>query len=77
MPLLCLISEISLTCLLLDDWASSHMAAPAHAPELQAAVAFVLIDGLGDVHMPDLNHLTPLEAADTKAMDATAGRPAT
>lgn len=50
--------------------------ATAHAPELQAAVAFVLIDGLGDVHLPDLNHLTPLEAADTKAMDATAGQPA-
>ena len=40
-------------------------------------MAFVLIDGLGDVHMPDLEHLTPLEAADTKAMDATAGQPAT
>ena len=49
-------------------------AATARASELPAAVAFVLIDGLGDVHMPDLNPLPPLEAADTKAMDATAGQ---
>ena len=36
-------------------------------------IAFVLIDGLADVHIPALANLTPLEAADTSAMDAIAG----
>ncbi|KAL0023909.1 hypothetical protein WJX79_009725 [Trebouxia sp. C0005] len=35
-------------------------------------IAFVLIDGLADVHIPALANLTPLEAADTSAMDAIA-----
>ena len=36
-------------------------------------IAFVLIDGLADVHIPALANLSPLEAADTPAMDAVAG----
>ena len=36
-------------------------------------IAFVLIDGLADVHIPALANLTPLEAANTSAMDAIAG----
>lgn len=35
--------------------------------------AFVLIDGLADIHIPALANLTPLEAADTPTMDAVAG----
>lgn len=37
-------------------------------------IAFVLIDGLADIHIPDLASLTPLEAADTPTMDAVSGR---
>ena len=36
-------------------------------------VAFVLIDGIGDVHIPELAHLTPLQAAHTPTLDAIAG----
>jgi 2,3-bisphosphoglycerate-independent phosphoglycerate mutase len=36
-------------------------------------VAFVLIDGIGDVSVPQLNHRTPLEAASTPHLDAIAG----
>jgi hypothetical protein len=36
-------------------------------------IAFVLIDGLADVQIPALANLTPLEAAETSAMDAIAG----
>ena len=36
-------------------------------------IAFVLIDGLADIHIPALASLTPLEAANTSAMDAIAG----
>lgn len=36
-------------------------------------IAFVLIDGLADIHIPALASLTPLEAADTPTMDAIAG----
>lgn len=37
-------------------------------------VAFVLIDGLADIHIPALANLTPLEAANTPTMDAIAGK---
>ena len=47
-----------------DDSASSHQ---------KERIAFVLIDGLGDIHIPALASLTPLEAADTPVMDAIAG----
>jgi hypothetical protein len=36
-------------------------------------VAFVLIDGIGDVSIPALGGKTPLEAAQTPFMDAIAG----
>lgn len=36
-------------------------------------IAFVLIDGLADIHIPALGSLTPLEAADTPTMDQVAG----
>ena len=36
-------------------------------------IAFVLIDGLADIHIPALANLTPLEAADTPTMDEVAG----
>lgn len=39
----------------------------------QPACAFVLIDGLGDVQLPQLSHRTPLQAAQTPALDAIAG----
>lgn len=39
-----------------------------------ARIAFVLIDGLSDIHIPALADLTPLEAADTPTMDAVAGK---
>ncbi|KAK9817062.1 hypothetical protein WJX72_008993 [[Myrmecia] bisecta] len=35
-------------------------------------IAFVLVDGIGDVSIPDLGNLTPLQAADTPTMDAMA-----
>ncbi len=38
-------------------------------------VAFVLIDGLGDVSIPELGNRTPLEAAHTPHLDAIAGGP--
>ena len=37
-------------------------------------IAFVLIDGLADIHIPALANMTPLEAADTPTMDAVAGK---
>ena len=36
-------------------------------------IAFVLIDGLADIQIPDMANLTPLEAADTPTMDAVSG----
>ena len=36
-------------------------------------IAFVLIDGLGDVSIPELGNRTPLEAAHTPFLDALAG----
>ena len=36
-------------------------------------IAFVLIDGLGDVSIPELGNRTPLEAAHTPHLDAIAG----
>lgn len=35
-------------------------------------IVFVLIDGLADVSLHELEHKTPLEAARTPAMDAIA-----
>lgn len=37
-------------------------------------IAFVLIDGLGDVSIPELGNRTPLEAAHTPFLDALAGQ---
>jgi 2,3-bisphosphoglycerate-independent phosphoglycerate mutase len=37
-------------------------------------VAFVLIDGVGDVSIPSLGLKTPLEAAKTPVLDAIAGK---
>eukprot|EP00898_Chlorokybus_atmophyticus_P005350 jgi/Chlat1/5816/Chrsp4S06176 len=37
-----------------------------------ARVAFILIDGLGDVSLPSLDFRTPLQAAPTPALDAIA-----
>ena len=50
------------------------MAQPApHAESKRERVAFVLIDGLADIQIPELADLTPLEAADTPTLDAVAG----
>lgn len=35
-------------------------------------VAFILIDGLGDVSLPQLNYMTPLQVANTPNLDAIA-----
>lgn len=48
-------------------------ASSSKKPVETGRIAFVLIDGLADVHIPALANLTPLEAADTPAMDAIAG----
>ncbi len=50
---------------------------PTPPPAAAAAerVLFVLIDGVGDVHLPQLGHRTPLEAARTPFLDAVAGAP--
>ena len=37
-------------------------------------VAFVLIDGVGDVSIPRLGFKTPLEASKTPILDAIAGK---
>ncbi len=37
-------------------------------------IAFVLIDGIGDINVPALGNLTPLMAADTPTLDAIAGK---
>lgn len=34
----------------------------------------MLLDGLGDVNVPDLDDMTPLQAAHTPALDALAGK---
>lgn len=39
-----------------------------------AALAFVLIDGVGDVGVPELAGRTPLQAARTPVLDAVAGK---
>ena len=50
---------------------------PADAPDkARSAVAFVLIDGAGDVGVPELGGRTPLQAARTPVLDAIAGGPA-
>ena len=41
--------------------------------EHATGLAFVLIDGLGDVSIPDLGNRTPLEAAHCPYLDAIAG----
>ena len=41
--------------------------------EPTAGLAFVLIDGLGDVSIPELGDRTPLEAAHCPNLDAIAG----
>lgn len=48
--------------------AATHQAAMA-----KGRMAFVLIDGLGDVSIPELGNRTPLEAAHTPHLDAIAG----
>lgn len=45
----------------------------AHTASKRERIAFVLVDGLADVHIPDMADLTPLEAADTPTFDAIAG----
>lgn len=40
----------------------------------KSKVAFVLIDGVGDVNIPSLGFKTPLQAARTEILDAIAGR---
>lgn len=37
-------------------------------------MAFVLIDGVGDVTVPQLGNRTPLQAADVPHLDAIAGQ---
>jgi 2,3-bisphosphoglycerate-independent phosphoglycerate mutase len=44
------------------------------AEETCTSVAFVLIDGVGDVSIPELGHRTPLQAASTPTLDAVAGK---
>ena len=36
-------------------------------------IAFVLIDGIGDINVPHLANMTPLQAANTPTLDAIAG----
>jgi len=36
-------------------------------------IAFILIDGIGDINVPVLGNMTPLMAADTPTLDAIAG----
>ena len=36
-------------------------------------IVMVLVDGIGDVSIPQLHNLTPLEVAHTPTMDAIAG----
>ncbi len=40
----------------------------------ECRTAFVLLDGNGDVSLPQMGNLTPLEAADTPTLDAIAGK---
>jgi 2,3-bisphosphoglycerate-independent phosphoglycerate mutase len=39
----------------------------------KSCIAFVLIDGVGDVSVPSLNDQTPLQFADVRFLDAVAG----
>lgn len=50
-------------------------AGPTHGHNnfLRKKVAFVLIDGIGDVSIPQLFSRTPLEAANVRYLDAVAG----
>ena len=36
-------------------------------------LVFLLVDGVGDVNMPQLADMTPLQVADTPIFDAVAG----
>ena len=42
-------------------------------PSEERGTAFVLLDGIGDVNIPDLGSMTPLNAAWTPTLDAIAG----
>lgn len=53
---------------------TSVYAEAKHEHSVVERIAFVLIDGLADIHIPALANLTPLEAADTPTMDAVAGK---
>ena len=46
---------------------------PKTTPNKEHRTAFVLLDGIGDVSIPDLGCLTPLEAASTPTLEAIAG----
>ena len=45
----------------------------SHTAPNRERIAFVLVDGLADIHIPAMADLTPLEAADTPTFDAIAG----
>ena len=53
---------------------TSVLAEAKHEHNMVERIAFVLIDGLADIHIPAMANLTPLEAADTPTMDAVAGK---
>ena len=41
--------------------------------QMPRKIAFVLIDGIGDINVPLLGNMTPLKAANTPTLDAIAG----
>lgn len=41
---------------------------------VRTGLAFVLIDGLGDTNLKQLDHRTPLQTADTQTLDGIAGK---
>ena len=45
-----------------------------HTEKQTGRLAFVLIDGIGDVVVPNLGGKTPLQAAHVPVLDAIAGR---
>lgn len=49
----------------------------AEAAECEYRIAFLLVDGLGDVNLPQLANRTPLQVAHTPVFDAIAGAPQT
>ena len=46
---------------------------PVASSSQEHGTAFVMLDGIGDVNIPDLGSMTPLKAARTPTMDAIAG----